>query len=80
LAAYECLCTNHIEHHHRLWNASHVRIVRELQQTPKETWPVHEIPPNGHNDWFPQIMGEGMAEMKIRCDDVQIWDCQIGSS
>lgn len=68
MAAYECLRTKHSEHHHQLWNVTHGRIVGELHQTPKEAWPGHEIPPEGHDDWFPEIMGDIISRTRIWCD------------
>lgn len=67
-AAYECLRTVHNEHHGELWNVTHGRVIGELHQTPKEAWPGHEIPPDGHDDWFPTIMADIMARTTIWCD------------
>ena len=57
-AAYEALRTKHHEHHHQLWNVTSGAIVGDLHQTPKEAWPGHPVHPDGHDDWFPEIMGE----------------------
>lgn len=67
-AAYECLRSKHSEHHHELWNVTSGRLVGQLHQTPKEAWPGHEVPPDGHDDWFPEIMGDIMARTQIWCD------------
>ena len=67
-AAYECLRTKYSEYHYQLWNVTHGRVVGELQQTPKEAWPGNEIPPDGHDDWFPEIMGEVVSRTRIWCD------------
>lgn len=67
-AAYECLRAKHGEHHHQLWNVTSGRIVGELHQTPKEAWPGHEVPPDGHDDWFPAIMADVMSRTQVWCD------------
>ena len=57
-AAYDALRTKHHEHHHQLWNVTSGKVIGELHQTPKEAWPGHPVHPEGHDDWFPEIMGE----------------------
>ena len=67
-AAYECLCLKHPEHHHVLWNVTSERVVGELHQTSKKAWPGGPSHPGGHDDWFPEIMGDILSRTKIWAD------------
>lgn len=67
-AAYEVLRTKHNEYHHTMWNVTSGKIVGELHQTPKNAWPGHPVPEDGHDDWFPQIMADIMARTEVWCD------------
>ncbi|KAG7370651.1 C2 domain containing protein [Nitzschia inconspicua] len=69
-AAYECLRTYYGEYHHSLWNVTTGRIIGELHQTPKNAFPgpgdgTH---PDGHDDWFPEIMGEILSRTQVWAD------------
>eukprot|EP00339_Tiarina_fusa_P005441 CAMPEP_0117075446 /NCGR_PEP_ID=MMETSP0472-20121206/53190_1 /TAXON_ID=693140 ORGANISM="Tiarina fusus, Strain LIS" /NCGR_SAMPLE_ID=MMETSP0472 /ASSEMBLY_ACC=CAM_ASM_000603 /LENGTH=505 /DNA_ID=CAMNT_0004800951 /DNA_START=16 /DNA_END=1531 /DNA_ORIENTATION=- len=59
---------NVIEHHHQLWNVTSGTVIGELHQTPKEAWPGHAVPPEGHDDWFPAVMAEILSRTQIWCD------------
>ena len=70
-AAYECLRTLYSEYHHQLWNVSNGKVIGELHQTPKEAWPgppEGEGHPDGHDDWFPQIMADILSRTTIWAD------------
>ncbi|KAL7541184.1 hypothetical protein ACHAXR_010699 [Thalassiosira sp. AJA248-18] len=67
-AAYECLRTEHPEHHGQLWNVTSGRMVGKLHQTPKEAWSGQSSHPEGHSDWLPEIMGEVLSRTKIWAD------------
>lgn len=64
-AAYECLRKKHPEHHGQLWNVTSGRIIGELHQTPKEAWPGGPTHPDGHDDWFPEAMGNVLSKTKM---------------
>uniref|UniRef100_A0A7R9ZI30 Phospholipase D n=1 Tax=Pseudictyota dubia TaxID=2749911 RepID=A0A7R9ZI30_9STRA len=67
-AAYETLRTKHAEHHHQLWNVTSGKVVGDLHQTPKEAWPGHPVHPDGHDDWFPEIMADIISRTEVWCD------------
>lgn len=67
-AAYQVLRKHHNNHHNVLWNVTSGKIVGELHQTPKEAFPGHPVHPDGHDDWFPQIMADIMARTTVWCD------------
>lgn len=69
-AAYDCLRTYYSEYHHSLWNVTHGKVVGELHQTPKEAFPgpADDPHPDGHDDWFPEIMGEILSKTQVWAD------------
>jgi len=67
-AAYDVLRKKHSEHHHQLWNVTSGRVIGELHQTPKMAWPGEPVHPDGHDDWFPEIMGEILGRTQIWAD------------
>jgi len=67
-AAYEKLRHRFARHHGKLWNVTNGRVVGELHQTPKEAWPGHPVHPEGHDDWFPEIMGDILSRTQIWAD------------
>ena len=72
-AAYEALRTKHREYHHSLWNVTHGKVVGKLHQTPLQAFPG---PPDGyedgHDDWFPQIMGKILSRTRVWADVLSI--------
>jgi len=67
-AAYDALRAKHSEHHGPLWNVTSGRIVEGLHFTPREAWPGSPAHPDGHSDWFPEIMGDILSRTKIWAD------------
>lgn len=67
-AAYECLRIEHPEHHGRLWNVTSGRVVGELHQTPRGAWPGMPTHPEGHSDYFPEVMGDILSRTTIWAD------------
>lgn len=68
-AAYEVLRTRHNWHHHKLWNVSSGKVIGELHQTPNANqYTTQDNLDDGHDDWFPQKMGEIMSRTKVWCD------------
>ena len=68
--AYECLRSYYSEYHHSLWNVTSGKVIGELHQTPKEAFPGpgDDPHPDGHDDWFPEIMGEILARTQVWAD------------
>jgi len=68
-AAYECLRTIHSEYHNELWNVTKGKVIGNLHQTPLEAFPG---PPDeyeeGHDDWFPEIIGEILSRTRAWAD------------
>jgi hypothetical protein len=69
LAAYEVLRKRHNHHHHELWNVTKGKVVGEIQVTPKDAFSreTHD-PPEGHDDWFPQVVCEMISRTEEWCD------------
>lgn len=67
-SAYDCLRKKHGHFHHQLWNVTSGRVVGELHQTPIQAWRGVSVHPEGHDDWFPEIMGEILSRTKIWAD------------
>jgi len=68
-AAYECLRTVYSEYHNQLWNVTRGRVVGDLHQTPKDAFPgPADKFEDGHDDWFPEIMGDILSRTKVWAD------------
>jgi len=67
-SAYDCLRKEHGHFHHQLWNVTSGHVVGELHQTPLHAWRGVSVPREGHDDWFPEIMGEILSRTKIWAD------------
>eukprot|EP00588_Corethron_pennatum_P000488 CAMPEP_0194290114 /NCGR_PEP_ID=MMETSP0169-20130528/40589_1 /TAXON_ID=218684 /ORGANISM="Corethron pennatum, Strain L29A3" /LENGTH=681 /DNA_ID=CAMNT_0039037623 /DNA_START=52 /DNA_END=2097 /DNA_ORIENTATION=+ len=68
-AAYECMRTKYAQYHNQLWNVTRGRVVGELHQTPKNAFPgPSENFEDGHDDWFPEIMGDILSRTKVWAD------------
>ena len=68
-AAYNALRKGHNSwHHHTLWNVTSGKVVGELHQTPKGGWGFEHDPPDGHDDWFPEKMGEILSRTEYFAD------------
>uniref|UniRef100_A0A7S1FXU7 PLD phosphodiesterase domain-containing protein n=1 Tax=Corethron hystrix TaxID=216773 RepID=A0A7S1FXU7_9STRA len=68
-AAYDALKIKHGWYHHSLWNVTSGRVVGELDHTPKDAWTREEGDPvEGHDDWFPEKLGEIISRTEIWCD------------
>lgn len=67
-AAYECLRTNYSEYHHQLWNVTRGRVVGDLHQTPKDAFLGPAELEDGHDDWFPEIMGDILSRTQVWAD------------
>lgn len=69
-AAYEALRKKNFLYHNRLWNVTSGRVVGELHQTPNAevSFRSPDDPPEGHDDWFPQKVGEIISRTEHWCD------------
>lgn len=70
-AAYECLRSYFSEYHHSLWNVTSGKVIGDLHQTPKDAFPGpsgDDPHPDGHDDWFPEIMGEMLSKTQVWAD------------
>jgi hypothetical protein len=68
-AAYDALCKAPNKwHHHSLWNITSGHVVGELHQTPRNGWEYNADPSEGHDDWFPERMGEILATTEYWAD------------
>jgi phosphatidylserine/phosphatidylglycerophosphate/cardiolipin synthase-like enzyme len=67
-AAYDVLRTYHGWHHHSLWNVTSGKVVGPLHQTPRTGWACTDDPPPGHDDWFPEKLGEIISRTESFCD------------
>jgi phosphatidylserine/phosphatidylglycerophosphate/cardiolipin synthase-like enzyme len=67
-AAYDVLRKKHNWFHHQLWNVTSGKIIGEVHQTPKTMWKSERDPPEGHDDWFPQKMGEILSRTEQWAD------------
>jgi len=67
-AAYDILRKKHNWHWQTLWNVSSGKVIGEVHQTPKDSWPSAVDPQEGHSDWFPKKMGEIMSRTEVWCD------------
>jgi len=69
-AAYDVLRKHHNHHHHELWNVTKGKVVGDYQFTPKDAFTREDAidPPAGHDDWFPEKIGEMIARTEQWCD------------
>jgi len=67
-AAYDALRRKHGWHHDKLWNVTSGKVIGEVHQTPMRSWAATEDLADGHDDWFPEKMGEIMSRTKVWCD------------
>jgi len=68
-AAYECMRTKHSQYHNWLWNVTRGRVVGDLHQTPKDAFPgPADRFEDGHDDWFPEIMGDILSRTTVWAD------------
>jgi hypothetical protein len=69
-AAYNVLRREHNHHHKELWNVTRGKVVGDLQMTPKDAFTRTETvdPPDNHDDWFPERIGEMIARTNEWCD------------
>jgi hypothetical protein len=69
-AAYEVLRKKHNRYHHELWNVTKGRMVGELHATPTDAFTRFDAsdPCDGHDDWFPEKIGEIIARTEQWCD------------
>ena len=69
-AVYDELRKHHNHQWHSLWNVTSGRVIGELHQTPFKSWSpdVDKDHPDGHDNWFPEKMGEIISRTKIWCD------------
>ena len=70
VAAYDVLRKHHNHHHHELWNVTKGKVVGDLQFTPKDAFTRNDTvdPPPGHDDWFPEKIGEIISRTEQWCD------------
>lgn len=54
--------------HNHTWSVSNGEIVGELLQTPKNGWTRTSDCEDGHDDWFPEKLGEIISRTKVYCD------------
>ena len=54
--------------HSNSWSVSDGQIVGELHQTPKNGWTKTSDCEDGHDDWFPEKIGEIISRTKVYCD------------
>lgn len=68
-AAYNILKKKHAWHHHAQWNVTSGKVIGELHQTPApRVFEMDRELASGHDDWFPQKMGEILSRTKVWCD------------
>jgi hypothetical protein len=69
-AAYDVLRAHHNHVHHELWNVTRGKVVGNLHQTPKDAFTREDMtdPPEGHDDWFPEKIGEIISRTEGWCD------------
>lgn len=69
-AAYDVLRRHHNHHHKELWNVTKGKVVGEVQFTPIDAFTRTETidPPEGHDDWFPEKIGEIISRTNDWCD------------
>jgi hypothetical protein len=68
-AAYDVLRKSHNHHHHELWNVTKGKVVGNLHVTPRDAFTrTTTDPPDGHDDWFPEALGEIIARTEVWCD------------
>mmetsp|Transcript_43746 Transcript_43746/g.106076 ORF Transcript_43746/g.106076 Transcript_43746/m.106076 type:complete len:606 (+) Transcript_43746:139-1956(+) len=69
-AAYDVLRRHFNHYHHELWNVSSANDILELHATPKDAFARTDTvdPPEHHDDWFPEKIGEIIAQTEQWCD------------
>jgi hypothetical protein len=76
MAAYTVLRNHHPNHYKELWNVSHGKVVGKVHLTPQDAFTrgihtsttTHYDPPDHHDDWFPEALGEMIARTEEWCD------------
>jgi hypothetical protein len=70
MAAYDVLRKHHNHHHRELWNVTQGKVIGKIHQTPMDAFSRTEStdPPEGHDDWFPEKVGEIIARTESWCD------------
>lgn len=69
-AAYDILRRRHNGTHHKLWNVTKGKVIGNLYQTPNDAFTREDSidPPEGHDDWFPERIGELISRTESWCD------------
>jgi hypothetical protein len=69
-AAYDCLRRKHNHHHHTMWNVTSGKVVGEVHQTPSKKDLISTVGTlaKGHDDWFPEKLGEILSKTKVWAD------------
>lgn len=69
-AVYNVLRRHHNHHHHELWNVTKGKIIGPLQYTPIDAFTRTDRtdPMDGHDDWFPDKIGDVMKRTESWCD------------
>lgn len=69
-AAYDVLRKHYNHYHHELWNVSSGNEILELHATPKDAFTRTDTidPPEHHDDWFPEKIGEIICQTERWCD------------
>jgi hypothetical protein len=69
-AAYDVLRKHFNHYHHELWNVSAGNTLLELHATPKDAFTRTDTvdPPEHHDDWFPEKIGEIISKTETWCD------------
>mmetsp|Transcript_23677 Transcript_23677/g.65728 ORF Transcript_23677/g.65728 Transcript_23677/m.65728 type:complete len:591 (+) Transcript_23677:112-1884(+) len=74
-AAYDCLRKHHNHYHHELWNVTKGKMI-SLDYTPRDAFTRNDRtdPVDGHDDWFPEKIGELISRTEEWCDIVTLSD------
>lgn len=69
-AAYDVLRKHHNHYHHDLWNVTYGKKVGKLHMTPEDAFTRTDTsdPPDGHDAWLPEKIGEIIARTEDWCD------------
>jgi len=68
-AAYNILRRKHNRQHHALWNVTSGAVVGALHQTPRGAFDEQlELPKTGHDEWFPEKVGEILGRTEYWAD------------
>lgn len=69
-AAYDVLRKKHNHFHHELWNVTKGKMIGNLDHTPLDAFTRQDTidPPEGHDDWLPEKIGEIITRTESWCD------------